>query len=365
VQDNTWTQYSTPNATITTLYSYPVSGWGEAVAVNTSGKTVGYMPHYPSNGKYAASYWTVGVSQFPGQLVGLGTFGSSFNYIANGLNDASKAVGSQTVDSSGTLRAIYWSGLGSTTPTELVRPTGYTQGEAIEISRSGMIVGNTKNSSALWRATRWDSSTSVGVDLGVLGVGSGLQSYGYGLRARVVGNTTIAANGSIVGKSQSAAGGVYHAFITPWNRGISGSTDNLSGNDQSEAHAVNGLGQVVGGSANGATPEHPWIWLNNADGTIAKLDLGTLGGATGRALAINNRGQVVGWSYKSDGSLAAFVWAPGWPAIKELKSILSSSDAANWTYVSVAYGISDDGTVVGYGYPTGSTNHTAFAMKPY
>src|SRR4030042_1871199 len=40
------------------------------------------------------------------------------------------------------------------------------------------------------------------------------------------------------------------------------------------------------------------------------IDLGTLGGRSSVAKAINDMGQVVGWSYKADGFNYAFLWDP-------------------------------------------------------
>jgi probable HAF family extracellular repeat protein len=290
-------------------------------------------------------------------MIGLGGFGPSFNYVAYGINDANQAVGSQVIDGSGTLRAAFWSTL-SATPSELSRPVGYSAAEAFEISRSGMIVGDAKNPSGNWRAMRWDNSTSIGFDLGMLGTVSSLESYAYGARARIVGNTSIESNGSIVGKSQSSANGVYRAFLTPWNRGIFGASDDISGGEASEAHAINGLGQVVGSRANGATPEHAWMWIRNPDGTLSSQEL-AVGNNFSRAMAINNRGQVVGWVYSS-GTTWAFLWTPG-TGIRDLKSSLPYSDQLNWNLYT-ATGITDDGTVVGYGtQANGGTNTWAFA----
>jgi probable HAF family extracellular repeat protein len=41
------------------------------------------------------------------------------------------------------------------------------------------------------------------------------------------------------------------------------------------------------------------------------IDLGTLGGAESVALAVNDRGHVIGWSYLADGRYRAFLWKDG------------------------------------------------------
>ena len=63
------------------------------------------------------------------------------------------------------------------------------------------------------------------------------------------------------------------------------------GGGSSIAYAVNDLGQVVGTSFD-AGVSHAFSWTS-ADGMIA---LGTLGGSSSYAQALNDRGQVVGFS---------------------------------------------------------------------
>lgn len=353
VQDSAWTAYTVAgtSASISNLVSYPTSGNNQAAAVNILGKTVGLIPY---SGHTAASAWTMG-TQYPSQMTGLSA-GYYYNFIAYGLNDNNQAVGAQTMDGYGTVHALYWSSL-TATPTDLARPSGFTDANAYEINRNGMIVGDGKNSSGLWRALRWNTSSSTPADLQTLGgSGSGLQSYAYGVSAR----------GWTVGKSQSTSGGVFRGFaINPINSTLSNSRDSLSPSDQSEAHSINGLGQIVGGSKNGATAEHAWMWSVNFDGSISSKDIGTLnGGTSSRALSINNRGQIVGWASTSGGATAAFIWIPGWNAVRDLKSFLSSADASNWSELTVATGITDEGMVVGYGKLSGSSYTTGFALKP-
>src|SRR5690349_16640749 len=71
------------------------------------------------------------------------------------------------------------------------------------------------------------------------------------------------------------------------------------------ARAVNDQGVVVGSASVG--PEVAFIW------SIKKgmKSLGSLGGGSSEAMAINNSGQVVGWSLTSDGSMHPFQWISG------------------------------------------------------
>lgn len=86
----------------------------------------------------------------------------------------------------------------------------------------------------------------------------------------------------------------------------------LNGDTVGFAFGNNDSGQVVGGSglcANTAIPPNPAaphavLWENGSP-----IDLGSLGGATNIASAINNRGEVVGASQSSkDGAIHTFLW---------------------------------------------------------
>ena len=130
----------------------------------------------------------------------------------------------------------------------------------------------------------------------------------------------ITDNGSIAGFSENGKTdplypGLPEFRATLWQDGKIKNLGTLGGGSQSEAHAANNFGQLVGASttkvpdANSMSVGNPNFW-NPLDPTYAyqvraflwdtesgMQDLGTLGGSDARALLINDRGQVVGHSY--------------------------------------------------------------------
>jgi len=76
------------------------------------------------------------------------------------------------------------------------------------------------------------------------------------------------------------------------------------GGQSSFAVALNASGQVVGSSQVTEGSYHAFLWT----ATDGMVDLGTLGGAESFAVAINDRGRVVGESDTVDGGRHAFSW---------------------------------------------------------
>jgi probable HAF family extracellular repeat protein len=86
------------------------------------------------------------------------------------------------------------------------------------------------------------------------------------------------------------------------------------------------------------------------------IDLGTLGGSFSVATAVNNRGEVVGYSaVPGDASYHAFVWtaASGMVDLGTLGGDLS-----------VARGVNDNGRIVGYATTSGNVATRAAMWSP-
>jgi probable HAF family extracellular repeat protein len=206
------------------------------------------------------------------------------------------------------------------------------------------------------RATLWKDGQIV--DLGTLG---GNESFANSLNNEgiVVGAAanTIPDPVSLIG----FFGTQTRAFL--WRNGVMHDLGTLGGPD-AFAIAVNERGQVVGYSYTNATPNpvtgvpttDPFLWDH---GTM--IDLGTLGGTDANVgpeptLVINNKGQVAGTSnLAGDVNFHAFLWDRG--------TLLDLGTLGG--HFSTAYWINDAGDVVGVSTTSGDPpgGHAALWRK--
>lgn len=178
--------------------------------------------------------------------------------------------------------------------TDLGGVPGMVFSQAVAISERGQVIGNsypcvdpsgaiTGRGCASARAFVWQKGRVT--RLGTLG--------GAWTIARDLNNS-----GQVVGYGTTRAG-TSHAVL--WRNGAVLDLGTLPGMRESMASDINERGQVVGVSYNvdrdcgsvyeAVCDEHAFVWQQG------KLtDLGTLGGKSSEAVAINERGQVIGWS---------------------------------------------------------------------
>ena len=118
------------------------------------------------------------------------------------------------------------------------------------------------------------------------------------------------------------------------------------GGNSSFAYAINEVGQVIGYSTiAGSQQQHAFVWESGV-----MTDLGTLGGSYSGAFAINEAGQVIGNAQTVLGEQHAFVWESG--VMTDLGTLGGSR--------SVALDINEAGQVIGWAYTAGDASTHAF-----
>ena len=127
-----------------------------------------------------------------------------------------------------------------------------------------------------------------------------------------------------------------------WEDGVVGIP--LGGFD-SHARDINDVGDIVGDSkvdVGGFYISQAALWEEHSEGH-SLINLGTLGGRSSRAHAINNRGSIVGTASDFEGKSQAMIYENG--VMSNLNDFIEDSD---W-HLNVAYDINDHGWIVGTG----------------
>ncbi len=191
-------------------------------------------------------------------------------------------------------------------------------GAAANISGNGLVAGLSTLPSGNYHAVLWNGAP---VDLGVL-VGDS-QSYAFAVND----------SGQVVGVSYDYGDLSPHAFR--WQAGVLTSLGAFS------PHDINNSGVVVGHTTvfNAASlwVDHPCTW---SSGSL--VEMATLGGHNGQAMAVNAAGQIAGQSFLIDNkTLRACVWMNGTP--HDLASLAGTATAK-----SAATDLNDSGQVVGW-----------------
>ena len=173
--------------------------------------------------------------------------------------------------------------------------------EASAINERGQVVGRAftkatdNEGNPIYHAFVWQNGTMR--DLGALG---GRWSWAYGIndRGQVVGQADTKAND----ESSKYGDPIYHAFL--WQKG--NIRDLARSARYSTAYGINDRGQVVGSvmALGENQSERAVLWQ---DGNMIELTI-LPGHEASRAVAINNRGQIVGWSEMKTGEKHAVLW---------------------------------------------------------
>jgi probable HAF family extracellular repeat protein len=182
-------------------------------------------------------------------------------------------------------------------------------------------------------AFSWTQSQGM-QDLGTLG-GTDSAAFSINERGQIAGwSYTDTTPNPVAGNCSGGTMNVPTADPFLWENGKMIDLGSLGGTC-GQAWAINNRGQVVGFSdLPGDAGDHAFLW----DHTGGMQDLGTLGGNTGGAAAINDAGDIVGGDSRSDGSGGSFLWRHG--VMTDLGTVGNSAG-------SVALGINSRRQIVG------------------
>jgi len=270
------------------------------------------------------------------------------------LNNAGDAVGYYKPDEFPyPNRAFIYTG-GTTSP---IAPTNYGS-TANAINDAGQVTGNFQATPSSNRTYAFVYANGAFTNLGPLNSNPGGESVGNGINfqgtivgqiqspsikgmiynggvmstfnnANILAALAINSLGSTVGWLQN-----LHAFLMVGNRVQDIGTLDGGKDTASAATAINDSGQVVGYSSFGGNSTHAFLYQNGS-----MQDLGTLHGGYSLAFGINSQGDVVG---ESDGS--AFLYRNG-----TMIDLRVATASGNFFGLERAFGINDSGQIAGDG----------------
>src|ERR1700731_2979302 len=302
-----------------------------ALGINNKGEVVGYSFR-------GEDYQAFVYSSSDRTLTDLGSLGGKIN-AACAVNEVGQVTG-YSQDGNGNMLAFIYS---RTQPiASLGTLDSASTSEAFGINSSSTVVGDSQSGTQNHRPVLFSKGSVQDLGIGGSNEPDALE-------------TAYAINdaGQIVGRHWSDKN-AFRAFVF-----LDGNSTDLAtlGGANGEALAINKNGQVVGDSDTAEGPAHAFVF----DDSELK-DLGTLPGFDNASYArgINNAGDIVGESDSPD-QKRAFLFTKG--QLVELDKLAENLSEAGFTSLDVAYGISDKGSIVGYG--TTSENLTAaFVASP-
>jgi probable HAF family extracellular repeat protein len=293
------------NGALTDLDALPGTNSSFAFSINSRGWIAGYSQNGVID-PLTGSPETEAVLWKNGKIINLGTLGGSSSG-ANAVNNGGQVVG-------GALNAI---------PDPF--SAGFPNSSNLIFEGTGFYFSNTVTQS---HAFLWQEG--VMRDLGTLG-GPDSVAWFVNERGQVAGQ-------SYVNSIPNAATGV--PTVDPFfilEDGMMVDVGNLGGTS-STLVGLNNRGQMTGSmTLAGDQTFHPFLWSHGV-----LTDLGTFGGS-GEAHALNDAGEVVGWSYDSQGAAISFLWRNG---------VMTNLGTVDGDPCSAADGINSKGQVVGESSPS-------------
>ena len=322
-----------------------------------------------------------------------GTTGNSFGF---GVNDQGQVTGGGVFDTSGGPTTAFLSGPNGASPLKPLEglPGGFGYEGGVGINAAGQVTGWDYTAGGDPRAFLSDPNGGALHDLGTLPGTTGSRGSAVNDSGQVVGvadtatavqaflsepnggplhplgttpdgrlaesATGVNARGEVTGLFTTATG-MVHAYLSGPNGGALSDLGILPGGRNSVGYGVNASGQVAGWAdiANGSNT-YPHAFLSGVNGgPLQDLGVPSSPGASSEARAVNDRGQVVGFSRSNGGELRAFIYSGG--VMTDLNSVLTP--LSSFTRLYAAYSISNDGHITGEGFTSGGDIH-AFLLTP-
>jgi len=284
--------------------------------------------------------------------------------VGSSINAAGTVAGSAETPTGGQQAFV-------STPGGALQPLSFPSASetyAYGVNGSGTVVG-TSYINGQAHGTMWASSgaTDLGAGVYAMGINNAGQVVGSNGHAFVFQNGqyqdlgiipggdwsaayAINAAGTVVGDGSTASGAFRGIIWSPQGSMVLLGT---FGGASSQATAVNNAGEVAGFASLPSGYQHAFTAVD-----AMLVDLGTLGGGSSYAYGINDSGQVVGYSWLSGGGdMHAFLYSNG--VMQDLNALIAPG--SGWELLA-AYGINDSGQITGEGLFNGVPS--VFVLNP-
>jgi probable HAF family extracellular repeat protein len=352
-----------PEAGATLAPAYQVTGLG-VLPGDTSSIAYGINDHGVIVGSSSDSGGASTIAGFKwesGGMTDLGLYAGHTAVRPWDVNDQGNVTGRATGGPGGSNFGVFHDGNGW----QLAGSVGGTRGNGFGINASNQMVGNMRLPTGDFsRAYVWSPQSGT-IELPTIHLEDPLSpvpayngyeggSYATGINDAgvVVGSSGLSdTHGSDRGFRWSSAGGMVN-LGTPSSQALAGLADYT----QSYAQNLNEAGLIVGAADRGPGLTRAVYW----DANDVIHDIGTLGGTSGWAYAVNDADVIVGFSSNGAGN-RAFGYVPG-GALTDLNVLLDLS-SSGWT-ITRAYDINNLGQIVGEGVFGGVTQAVLLTPIP-